>query len=143
MGSRHASGGAPVAGTRVFHRLRVRATYLASATATADWQLVQGDVTARAGTTLDLLIASGAPHSDLRIDDVSVRAIGNGPTVVSPAHAAATPGAPVEVVVTASDPTGEPIRALLADLSELLANSGATFVVDAAMGAAFCDGHRK
>ena len=57
--------------------------------------------------------------------------MGSEPELRSPGKIQARPGEPIEFTVTASDPGGEPIHRLEADLSDLPMLHDATFTVDA------------
>src|ERR1044072_935670 len=63
---------------------------------------------------------------------VSVSNSDLAPVVTAPASAPATENAPFTLTVDVSDPDGQPINALTADLSGLPAGNNATFTVNAA-----------
>jgi len=96
-------------------------------------------------------LASGDLDADLRDDLVSTNTYGNSlsillnrgcapardrpPKVKAPASAAAMENAPMSVTVTASDPDGEAIASLTANVSGLPVGNNATFTVNAAHAA--------
>jgi flagellar hook capping protein FlgD len=59
-----------------------------------------------------------------------VNLLGSEPVLKAPSKITVEPGQPVEIVVTANDPGGEPIHSLVADLSELPMLSNAVFTAD-------------
>ncbi len=115
------------------NRLRTQTVTTGPITPDGVWRYLQCEIVSFApGATIDFqIIATGfEPGVDVRFDQVAVRQIGNPPFVTSPAIVDATPGSPVEVVVTATDPLGGGLRALTADLSVLPEGNNATFTVD-------------
>ena len=116
-----------------WNRVRVQMATTPWIAPTQDWQLVQGQmITLQAGSTLDFqIICSGSvPRTELWVDDVEVNLMGSEPEIENPGKLQAQPGQPLEFVVTARDPSGEPIRSFTADLSDLPMLNDATFTVD-------------
>ncbi len=101
---------------------------------TEQWHQVSSRVTSRAvGSTIDFqLICRGVGSGDevLLVDDAEVVLTGSEPEIESVRKIDATAGETVEIVVTTADPSGAPITALTANLSELPMHHDATFTVD-------------
>ncbi len=114
-------------------RVRVQTATSAWVPLTTDWQRVQAQITSlNDSSTIDFQVigAGPAPRTVFQIDDVEVSLMGSEPVLVVPSSVNATPGVPVEITVTASDPGGEPIHAFVADLSGLPMLNDAVFTPD-------------
>ncbi|TMQ57334.1 MAG: PKD domain-containing protein, partial [Candidatus Eisenbacteria bacterium] len=100
------------------------------------WQKVTVDYTATiAGTTLDLQVldAPAVPGEVFQTDNISIQIVtvrscaDRAPAVTAPATATVQAGSLLTVSVTASDPDGEAITSLTADLTGLPAGNDAQF----------------
>ncbi len=104
------------------------------------WQPVAAELTTvRPGSSIEFEIkgAVGLAGEDFEIDDVQVAdvtdaAADHAPIITAPVTANATPGERLTMSVSAADPDGDPLTALVADLSLLPAGSNASFVVNLA-----------
>jgi len=145
-------------GFRGIVRLRIR-EYLAAdllgthwtAPVSADdaWQMLALDVVpSRAGSTFDFNIVHdtfagpvpGDAGEGFLVDDISISVPGRrdeAPVVSAPAEIVGLVGFPVEIPVRATDPDGEPLAELVADLSRLpRLGTDSALNVDLAAGAA-------
>ena len=99
------------------------------------WQMLTAEfVATTAGSTLDFQVTDtpAAPGEVFDVDAVSIYLAGTdaAPTVTAPGATSGSAGTPITVRVTASDPDGDAIRSLVADLSSLPPGNDATFTPD-------------
>ena len=99
------------------------------------WQMLTADFVATTpGSTLDFQVTDtpAAPGEVFDVDAVSIYLAGTdaAPTVTAPAATSGPAGAPITVRVTASDPDGDAVGSLVADLSSLPPGNDATFTPD-------------
>ena len=115
------------------NRVRIQTASSPWIPTTEQWHEVSSRVTSRAvGSTIDfqIICLGTGPGAELFVDDVEVAMTGSEPEIEAVRKIDATPGVPLEFIVTTADPSGAPITSLTADLSELPMLHDATFTVD-------------